>query len=408
MTGRETLSVVDVLRQVSEAMVEAFPAPVWVKGEIIGLNRTTGGAVFLRLADSELPDASLEVMVRGRVMNDIERQLHSVGLGTLRDGIEIRARGTVSSDRRRSVVRLHLLEIDPEFTAGRLALDRAEILRKLTADGSLQANGALPVPDVPLRVGLVTSRGSAAHGDFCDQLRRSGFRFRIKTAHTTVQGETAPDRVVSALERLAGEPIDVVVLVRGGGSKLDLAAFDTERVARAISKMPYPVLTGIGHEMDRSIADEAAAVATKTPSAAGEWLVGRVADFAARLERARHSISSEARSAIDRNRRTLATATSGIAGGAISLRRQRDQLEVLRSEIASVARGQITRQRDSLESYREWFDAVGVERTLARGFALVTDGAKGKVVRSASRLSPGDPLRVRFADGTVRVTVDPE
>lgn len=402
-----TLTVTEVLTRLNEAVLQAFPTPVWVKGEIVGLNRTTAGAAFFRLADSKLDDASLEVMVRGRIMNDLERQLATSGLGNLRDGIEVRARGTVSADRRRSTVRLHLLEIDPEFTAGRLALDRAEVLRRMGADGSLLANGRLHIPDVPLRIGLVTSRGSAAHADFIDQLRRSGFRFRIKTAHTSVQGEHAAASIAAALERLAEEPeIDMVVLVRGGGSKLDLAAFDTELVARTVAGMPVPVLTGLGHEIDRSVTDEASALTTKTPSAAGEWLVSRLKGFSDRLSTARQTIADEARALLARQEQVLSTVVSDIAGGALALRRQEDRLNTMRSDIATAARDRLERQSTTVTSLQEWFSAISVDGTLSRGFAIVTRDDDGTVVRSPEQVIPGDRLRVRTADGTVAVTVE--
>ncbi|MFP4074152.1 MAG: exodeoxyribonuclease VII large subunit, partial [Actinomycetota bacterium] len=296
--SNESLTVSEVLSRAHQAVVAEFPAPLWVRGEVTGYRRTSSGAAFFRLADPEVDEAALDVGARGRVMTEADRMLGDAGLGGLRDGIEIRVRGTVGISARRSDLHLSLLEIDPAFTAGRLAIDRAEVLRKMTADGSIAANGSLPIPLVPLRVGLVTSRGSAAHGDFTDQLRRSRYRFAVRTAHTTVQGETAPDRVAAGLARVSQENVDIIAVIRGGGSKLDLAGFDTETVARAVSRTPVPVITGIGHEMDRTVADEAAAIAEKTPSAAGEWLVTRVKDFADRLEGARTHIRREGRNAL--------------------------------------------------------------------------------------------------------------
>lgn len=403
--SEQSLTVSELLARAQQALVSEFPGPVWVRGEVSGFRRTSGGAAFFRLADPEVDEAALDVAARGRVMADVDRSLGDTGLGGLRDGVEIRARGTVGIAARNSVMRLSLLEIDPAFTAGRLAIDRAEVIRRMTADRSLFANGALTEPLVPLRIGLVTSRGSAAHGDFIDQLRRSQFRFAVRTAHTSVQGDTAPDRVAAGLARVAQEQVDVIALVRGGGSKLDLAGFDTETVARAIAATPVPVITGIGHEMDRTVADEAAAISEKTPSAAGEWLVTRVKDFSDRLARARSHIRREGENALTRHRHMLRQAASDISGSTSTLKRQKDLLDRMSHDIATSARRVLSDQHTRLATQAEWFGAISLDSTLRRGFAVVTTSDARTVIKSVDQLSGGDGIAIRLADGTVRAQV---
>jgi len=400
-----TLTVAELLARAQQAVVTAFPGPVWVRGEVTGYRRTSGGAAFFRLADAEVDEAALDVSGRGRIMSEIDRVLGHTGLGGLRDGVEIRVKGTLGVEQRSSVLRLSLLEIDPAFTAGRLAIERAEVIGRMTADGSIAANGSLPIPLVPLRIGLVTSRGSAAHGDFIDQLRRSKYRYAIKTVHTTVQGETAPERVAAALRRFSPDVVDIVALVRGGGSKLDMSVFDSEVVARAVACSGVPVLTGIGHDIDHTITDEAAAIAEKTPSAAGEWLVGRVRDFAGRIDRARAHIRREGLNALDRHRHLLRRAASDIAGGATTLRRQRDHLTRLEDDIARASRQVLIERQAQVTSLAEWFAAIDLEPTLRRGFAIITNEATETVIKSVTQVAPGDEVKVRLADGTVLARV---
>jgi exodeoxyribonuclease VII large subunit len=257
-----------------------------------------------------------------------------------------------------------------------------------------------------LRVGLVTSRASAAHADFLDQLRRSGFRFAVRTAHTTVQGEAAPQSLTEALDRVAREPVDVIALIRGGGARLDLAAFDTERVGRAVAAMPVPVITGIGHEIDWTVADHAAAVPEKTPSSAGEWLVTRVGDYAGRIGTARRLIREEARTAHRRAWRGLDNAVEGLATVRGALRSQREMLERHAEDIAAGSRGVIEHQQRLLANLDEWFSTVGVASTLGRGFALVMTPDGNTLIRSVDQVGPGDRLLISFADGTVPVVVE--
>lgn len=401
-----TLGVAELLDRAGSALSREFPAIVWVRGEVSGLRRTPRGAVFFRLVDSDATDRSVEVAARGMVMREVDLVLERGGVGSLRNGVEVRISGTVGvSDR--SALRVTLHEIDPAFTLGRLALSREEILRRLAADGSLHANRSRPMPLVPLRVGLVTSRGSAAHADFVDQLRRSGFRFRVLTAHASMQGERAPAEIAAALGRLSTRSIDVVVVARGGGAKLDLHAFDAEEVARAVAAMPVPVLAGIGHEIDRSVVDESAAVSVKTPTAAAEWLVTRVGDYATRVERARDAIGDQARRAHERSLTALASLAGGMGAARHAVAGQRDRLDRIAEGIADRARLALEGRSRELQRLDETLTAVGVEPTLRRGFAVVTR-PDGSPVTQAVGLHQGDRVSVRFADGAVKMTVEEE
>lgn len=401
----ETLSVVELLTGVQTAVITAFPGPVWVRGEVSGYKRTNRGAGFFKLVDPEQPENSIEVAARGRVMAEIDHELNSVGVGSLRAGIEVRIEATVGVRRGSSLVQLSLLRVDPEFIAGRLAVDREEVLRRLKAEGLLDLNARLPLPLVPLDVGLVTSRGSAAHADFLNHLRSPGYRFRVSTVEATMQGETSPEQVVRGLDRLSREPLDVVTIVRGGGSKLDLAAFDNETVGRQIAAMPVPVVTGIGHETDRSIADEVAAVAEKTPTAAAGWLVGRVAEYARRIDTARDAIRDESLKSIGRTASNLNHLAAQLSGSREVLRRQQDQLSHLAVGVAERSREGLKHQSGLVESLGGLIATMGLEPTLRRGFAVVTR-PDGSPVREAASLAEGDPVVVRMADGKVRMTVE--
>lgn len=403
----ETATVSELLARLDQSLAQAFPSPVWVSGEIAEMRRTNRGAAYLRLADPETPENSIEVTARGRVMLEVDRALERAGVGGLRPGVEVRVQGVVGLRRGRSVVQLSLLEVDPAFTAGRLAMSREQLLARLAADGTLSANGRLPLPPVPLRIGLVTSRGSAAHADFLDHLRRPGYRFSVLTVETMMQGEHSAAQVVRALRRLASAPVDVVALVRGGGAKLDLAAFDTEEVVRAIAGMPVPVVTGIGHEIDRTLADAAAAVALNTPTAVAEWIVATVADYAGRIDTARRMIRDQARVAEKSAWSDLERIASQLGESRLVLARHGDHLDHLADSVASAARRAIDREREQLDGLAETMEAMGVEPTLRRGFAVVTR-PDGTVVTRTASLRAGERLVLRMSDGSVRVVVEEE
>ncbi len=394
-----------LLAELESAISAALPTPVWVAGEVAEFRRTNRGAAFFRIVDAETSDRSIEVSARGRLMMDVDRSLDMAGVGSLRSGIQVRLRGTVGLRPGRSMVQISLLEVDPSFTVGRLAIDREEIARRLRADGTLDANGRLPIPMVPLRIGLVTSRGSAAHADFLDHLRRPGYRFSVLTVQAAMQGEGSAEQVARGLGRLGREELDVVAIVRGGGSKLDLAPFDTEVVARAIAALPVPVVTGIGHETDRTIAEDAAAIGLKTPTAAAEWVVAQVSDFARRIDTAREAIRTQANTALKGAAGRLELVGSQVAASRLVLSRERDLLGRLRSEVAGSARDVVRRDQEELARMTEVLSAIGIDATLRRGFALVTR-ADGRVVREVGQVSRGDRLHMRLARGAISVVVE--
>ncbi|MGA8039917.1 MAG: exodeoxyribonuclease VII large subunit, partial [Acidimicrobiia bacterium] len=220
-----------------------------------------------------------------------------------------------------------------------------------------------------------------------------------------MQGETSAEQVARALGRLAEEDLDLIALVRGGGSKLDLAPFDTEVVARAIAGLEVPVITGIGHETDRSIADEAAAVGLKTPTAAAEWIVARVADFAQRIDRAREAIASQAMDAWTRASANLELMGAQVGGSRIVLGRQGDILNGLGADMALSARRALRMRGEELDRLGEMLSAMGIEATLKRGYALVT-GEDAGVIRSTTQVGVGDILRLRLAEGSLSVKVE--
>lgn len=285
-----TYTVTELSDRIGNAVRAAFRDEVWVRGEIRDLSRPPSGHVYFTL--TEPGDAStgtsgtcLQVMLSARNRPTVNGILKLAG-GSVRmnDGTDVRIRGRLDWYGPRGVLQLRMTSIDPTYTLGALEAARLELLQRLAAEGLLEANGQRPWPLLPLAVGLVTSEGSAAAADFLDELGRSGFAFRVLHADTRVQGLEAPRSIATAIERLATHGPDVIAVVRGGGARTDLAAFDHEVVARAIAGCPVPVLTGVGHEIDQSVADEVAHTAAKTPTACAALLVAAVAEVAGRAE----------------------------------------------------------------------------------------------------------------------------
>jgi exodeoxyribonuclease VII large subunit len=409
--GAPTWTVPELAVHLGRVMAGAFPDDLWVEGQIRDLSRAKNGHVYFTLVEpteaGRQPRAQLAVTLLAPERQHVNDQLMRAG-GSVRmtDGVEVRIRGRVRWYAPRGVVQLRMDAIDPAFTLGRLQADRERLLAALTTEGIIGRNARVPFPLVPLRIGLVTSIGSAAHADVMAELTASGFGFDVVEVDARTQGDDCAPSVVRALTRLTELRVDVVLLVRGGGARTDLAGFDAELMARAIAAMPVPVLTGIGHEVDRSIADEVAHRAHKTPTAAAADVVravraylDRVDRLAVAISRAASGVANAADARLDRRAERLRRVASS------TLDRRLTHLDRAGTRLGRAAdRCLVVAERD-LDRRDTVVRAHDPQLALDRGWSITTT-ADGRLVRSPSDVAPGDALITRVAGGRITSTVE--
>jgi exodeoxyribonuclease VII large subunit len=450
-----TLRVGELAARLTRAVAAAFPGEVWVRGEVDGLRRPgPSGHVYFNLCERNSrrgPTSTVSVALYRTDRLRVERELRAWPSFRLDDGLEVRLRGRVQYGYGR--IQLVVTAIDPVHTLGQLAADRERVLRALAAEGLLEANRRLRLGPVPLHVAVVTRAGSAACEDVLAELRTSGFGFRVSLVDAQVQGTAAVPSMLRALTVAGRLGPDVVLLVRGGGARTDLAPFDDERLARAVARSPVPVVAGVGHEIDSTVADEVAHTSAKTPTAAAAGVVALVARTLDRAEvawagvaRRGTALAAGAGERLDeraarltaRTDRALATATARLdrRAGAVELatglrlgaeaarleglgrrvdgRRLVARLDRLESELAA-AGGSLHRTADrrleraerDLAGRAALAAAADPDRALARGFS-VTRTADGRLVREPAEVAPGDALVTTLAGGAVRSTVAEE
>jgi exodeoxyribonuclease VII large subunit len=390
----------------------AFPDEIWVRGEVRNLSRAASGHVYFNLAELDEDKrivALMPVMLSRVVKPEINAILVRAGGGVrMADGAEVRLRGRVAWFAPRGQLQLLMTGIDPDYTLGRLAADRDRLLRVLDAEGLLRRNARLPFPPVPLVVGLVTSAGSAAEADFLHELRASGLAFRVLRIDARVQGDGAPSSIVAALRAAHERGPDVVALIRGGGARTDLAAFDTELVARAIASLDLPVITGIGHEVDHSIADEVAHRSLNTPTACAQHLVSAVRMFADDVAARWAAISGRAARALDVHDERLARHARHAAVAARGcLRVAEHRLDVRAGRASGAAPSRLRSAGRHLDGLDARLRALDPSRTLARGWSITRRG-DGSLVRSPAEVGDGTELRTTVAGGEIRSTVNGE
>ncbi len=401
----------ELCARVERSISDAFPDEVWVRGAISGISRSANGHVYFDLVDpgelgkqsaATLPVA-LFAQARQRV-NAILRKTQAVRMG---DGVEIQIRGAVNYYPKQGRVQLIMSLIDPAFTLGQLEAAKAELMQKLKTEGLLDANRAIPFPALPLRVGLVTSTGSAAEADFVNHLRSTGLPFEITVFDARVQGDEAPSSIASAIAHAGdapeiGEPsLDVIAVVRGGGAKTDLAAFDHESVARAIATSRLPVLVGVGHETDRSVADDVAHTSAKTPTACASVIIDAVALFDHRVNVAAERIATTAINQLGRSDLRLSEARSRLARVAIeSVAERQASLETIGERISTKASRVVELADLHLDHQQVRVRSLDPAVALARGWSI-TQRPDGSVVTSVDDIVEGDTLTTTLANGTI-------
>ncbi|MBP3228374.1 MAG: exodeoxyribonuclease VII large subunit [Bacteroidaceae bacterium] len=301
---------------------------------------------------------------------------------------------------------LNVIDIDPTYTLGAQAAQRQATIDALKADGVFDMNRELPLPRPVRAVAVVSSDTAAGYGDFCRQLEQSGYPFEVELFAAIVQGAGAPASICAALADVAAraDEFDVCVVIRGGGAVSDLMCFDSREVAEYICQMPLPVLTGIGHERDETVADLVAHRALKTPTAVAALLVDLrageaqlVSDLALRLRQSATLLLQSHSERLVRTRHALQLAAAQIGT------RERTRLSRLSASVVLGRRALIAAHTRRLASLSDSLRLLDPQRILARGFSLTTSG--GHVVRNAADLAPGAEIVTRLASGELRSTV---
>lgn len=451
-TGADALTISDLYLRIEKALRGAFPGQVWVSGEVRSFNVSSRGHCYIDLVDPRRAHDTtapvLKVVCWSSRWSRVRSLLDQLGID-LDAGLVVRVRGEVQLYKARGDISLILSELDTDALLGKVAAARARLVKALVDEGLFDRNRQLAVPRPPMRIGLVASPGTEGYRDFMGCLESSGLAFDVRVVPTHVQGRRAAASVATALHRFDAEPPDLLVVVRGGGSKADLATFDSEPVARAIAAAERPVWTGIGHTGDLSVADEVANRSFITPTECGQELVRHATEFwrsaidagllASRLaqqsladaertlDHRRRSAATCARSHVDRHAERLVHRT-GILRSAVrghldghSRRVRSRAADLARSSVRSVAsaheelavRGQrlallSTRRLEveglHLDTRRRLLDAYDYRRLLERGYSVTRD-ANGTVVRSIEDVGTGDLLVTRLSDGELVSTV---
>ena len=409
MIAAQYITLSELQRRVRQALEERFALPLWVSAEIAEVKVNYSGHCYLELVEKGEGDGVPKAQARAVIWRSqyarIAAYFEAETGQRLAAGMRILAKATVNYHELYGFS-LQLLDVDPAYTLGDMERQRQQTIARLQAEGVWEMNRQQAMPAVVQRIAVVSSSRAAGYQDFCNELAKSPYRFCLTLFAAVVQGAAAEDSIVDALSRIAaaGEAFDAVVMIRGGGSSSDLNCFNAYRLCNHVAQFPLPVVTGIGHDKDTSVADLVAHTALKTPTAVAAWLVERMAQADSylawaglQLGNAALAITHSAAVGLERLGAALAQQSQRL------LQEGRSRLdraeETLLAAPADLLRGHDRR----LAAASELLLSYSVERVLRRGFAVVRRG--GEALRSAEGLSPGDRLDITLADGEVQAAV---
>ncbi len=389
------LRVSELSRRVRALLdADATLADVWVEGEVSSPSFPASGHCFFTLKDAS--SQLRAVLFRDDLARAAVRPRH---------GMAVICHGRVRAYEAQGVYQLYVESLTPAG-AGDLHARYEQLRARLAEEGLFDEGRKRPLPRWPRRIGVVTSPVGAVWQDIRNVIQRRYPLVELVLSPTVVQGDVAAPAVVRALRRLYARPaIDVVILARGGGSLEDLWAFNDERVVRAIVDAPVPVVVGVGHESDVTLADFAADVRAPTPSAAAELVVPDGTQLPAILGRLRDRASAALLARVADRRRLVRNEARALGTVAPNLAAARQQAGELLDRGQRALEQRAARQRAVLDGLRDGMRALGPAATLARGYA-VARRPDGTVVRRIRDVREGEPLEVVIAEGRLGTRIE--
>lgn len=366
-----------------------FPEPVWVQCEIFQVNNSRGH-FYIQLVQKDGEEdqilARADAVLWQRQYQLLRRDLGTILDEILREGMEVLLQVRVAYDERYGL-QYHIVQVDPAFSLGKLEIQRQEAIRQLKEAGLLEKNAALPLPTVIQRIAVLSSPEAAGWKDFLDQIHKNpyGYHYSIQLFATSVQGQLVETEMLKRIREVERQRdrFDCIAIIRGGGSRLDLAAFDQLPLCQGVANCSLPVIAGIGHEIDQSVLDLVAHTSLKTPTAVAEFLIDHNATFETRLVQTGNRVGQ------------LAQTTLYSHG---------QQLAMLGEQLRHYTRMQLEREAHRLEQLEQQSALLDPRQALNRGYAYITKD--GKDIRSVDQLQPGFKVRIHLKDGEADSTIN--
>ncbi len=451
----EKLTLTELQLMIRDSLYISLPEMYWVIAEISEIRENYSGHCYLELIEKQSDEKNIRSKAKAIIWSSRYRFLKSFfenATGeTLRDGIKILVKIKVEYHEQFGLS-LIISDIDPSFTVGEMAAKRQQVIKRLEDEGVISMNRELELPSVPCNIAVISSKNAAGYSDFINHLKGNSYGYVFNTAlfDASMQGAETEHSVISALDSIADkcDLFDLVVIIRGGGSQTDLSWFDNYNIAYHITQFPLPVITGIGHERDMTVADLVAFRSLKTPTAVADFLIDCFVETENTLTGMSREITEIARKIIEKNRNRLELSRmrlipvsrmmlsdakenlsikiieiinlgkevilkAGIAPSnyytrlvaatkTISSNRESD-LDRKTRNLITFSSNALSKNNSTLSQFESSLNILNPENVLKRGYTITS--MNGKLVKTAEELKQGDNIRTVFIDGIVHSNV---
>ena len=386
---REFIGLLELQQKLKQGVESLFPKRIWIKAEVSAVKARNGGHCYMELSQSDENGlkAKANAIIWSSKFRFIAPYFESVTGSQIQEGMVILVEVQVNYSELYGLS-LIINDIDPEYSVGVKEAERQKTIERLQKEGLIGLQKELQLPLLPYRLAVISAEDAAGYRDFIRHIEENPYGFKVEPVlfPALMQGADCPASIISAMDCImeGGENWDAVLILRGGGAKLDLACYDNYDLAAVISQYPLPVLTAVGHDQDFHVCDMVAYEYLKTPTALADYIIDIYEEEDERISSCETRVRLAVSNRLYRESSVLDSLAARIKGGfSLKIAAMESALQVLQTRI----------------------EAADPRRILERGYALAVDG-DGVVLKSASGRTPGDKVSVMFADGTLDCTVN--
>lgn len=405
----EVYSLFELNQYIRQVIALNFVDTIWITCELSQVTRHRANCYIDLIEKDEITDevkAQSSAVIWGKEFAFIKKKLGVQVDKILQPGMTVKLKVELDFNERYGF-KLLIKDIDPSYTFGQLALIREQIIQRLKSEDRINTNGLIPLPKVIQRIAIISSENAAGYKDLTEHLASNnyGYDFRCTLYSAAMQGSRVEMEVVSQLREIKEQASDVVIITRGGGSKLDLSGFDSYAIAKEISEYPIPVFTGIGHEIDESICDLVSNRSFKTPTAVANYLIDHnalfettILDLAVRLQ----MLAKEKLSAVDH----FLNSAPHLFQERIAqqIQSKENAIDLLRDQIPLLTQNKLLQFENHLGQIEAYVNASDPNNILKKGFAIIRT-KENEIIKSIDQVHESDEITTVLKDGTFISTI---
>ncbi len=403
MAAPQAFTLHQLQRHIKQTLYDQYPDPVWVVAEIAEIKSHASGHCYLNLVEKGaregVPKAQARAVIWRSNYPALSSYFEQETGQRLAVGLQIMASVIVTYHELYGFS-LEIIALDASFTLGDMERQRRETILRLEEEGVMTMNQELELPAVVQRIAIISSAQAAGYQDFMKELRASVYQFETTLFEASMQGSTAEDSLIAALGEVADreEEFDVAVIIRGGGATSDLNCFNSYNLCNHIAQFPLPVITGIGHDKDQSVADLVAHTALKTPTATATWLVERMLQIVGWLTDAALLLRDATRERIHSEELRLQHLQSSLRHESRErLLRERTTIELAGRQLPERIEQLLTHARQRLDLAAEVVASHSPQQLLRLGFAIVR--SEGRALKRVEEIDRADQITIEVSDG---------